>query len=570
MALNHGAGDRPRLGAEVAQDIFHLHITGIVAGAMHGERCEGSEDICSAPMARGISLANKCQLLFGAAVLTILTVALAVPWARVSDIVSESQLEVSRQLAQTWVADGFALKHSEGAPIPMRVVRVTDGEAIAGADPFTQLAVRAFLADLQQEEEFEVSEADGVAVYRYARALRETQWRAIQDSQFVDFSPRAVEPAIDNPLRAVLVIERSSAVAAEQIAANRTAIAISAAVAVLAAVLTFHLILTKLIFSPVRRLRGAAEKVQKGDLAVRSALKTGDELEELSRAFDGMLGQLVGSQAELTRLNQSLDLKVNELAEANVGLFESNRLKSEFLANISHELRTPLNSIIGFAELLDELARNDPAADPKRLRYIGNILTPGRLLLEMINELLDMAKIEAGRFEVVIAPTSIRDLVEGIQGIMRPQALAKQLNLEAEIAADVPPVETDAGKLQQILHNYLSNAIKFSPDGGTVRIAAHLNGARVRIDVIDQGPGVPWDMQESIFEKFRQVDASHTRRHAGTGLGLAICRELAEMLGAKLALNSTPGKGATFSVELPVIHRPSDLPPLLGPTVGGR
>src|SRR6185436_17974551 len=139
--------------------------------------------------------------------------------------------------------------------------------------------------------------------------------------------------------------------------------------------LVFYFILTKLILSPVRRLRHTTEKVQAGDLRMRSQIKTGDEFEQLSEAFNSMLERLEQGQAQLKSMNESLDLKLTELSEANVGLYESNRFKSEFLANVSHELRTPLNSIIGFAELLEEIARSDNDANPKRVRYISNILT---------------------------------------------------------------------------------------------------------------------------------------------------------------------------------------------------
>ena len=241
-------------------------------------------------------------------------------------------------------------------------------------------------------------------------------------------------------------------------------------------------------------------------------------------------------------------------------IFESIRLKSEFLANVSHELRTPLNSIVGFAELLEELARNDTTADPKRLRYIGNILTSGRSLLEMINELLQMAKLEAGRIDLSIGPTDVADLLEGLQAIMRPQASGKRIAIETSVEDGLPSIETDPGKLQQILYNFLSNAIKFSPVDTRVRVHAERmvrqeRSVGVRIWVIDQGPGIPEDMQDTVFEKFRQVDASHTREHSGTGLGLAICKELADRLGGSVGLKSAPGRGAHFFVELPLLFR---------------
>jgi signal transduction histidine kinase len=282
-----------------------------------------------------------------------------------------------------------------------------------------------------------------------------------------------------------------------------------------------------------------------------------------------MLDEIERTSSQLRSMNASLDLKVTELAEANIGLFESNRLKSEFLANVSHELKTPLNSIIGFAELLDELAAEEDSADPKRRRYVSNIIESGRRLLEMISELLQMAKIEAGRVEVAITPVDIQQLLANLAAILRPQAEAKRVTVEVLVAESMDPIETDAGKLQQILFNFMSNAIKFSPEDSAVVLAAESvlrqdASHAVRFRVSDHGPGIPADMQQTIFEKFRQVDASHTRSHGGTGLGLAICRDLAELIGASIDLVSAPGEGSTFSVEVPLTYREKELQPLIG------
>ena len=321
------------------------------------------------------------------------------------------------------------------------------------------------------------------------------------------------------------------------------------------------------VLAPVRQLQDVAERVGRGENAARASLRAGHEVAAFADAFNRMLEANERTQRQLSSVNEALDLKVGELSEANVGLGESNRLKSEFLANVSHELRTPLNSIIGFADLLEEIARGEPAADPKRLRYIGNIQRSGRSLLDMINELLDMAKIEAGRMEVTIAPASVGDLLEGLQAIMRPVAQQKRIDFEQRIAPDLAKAETDAGKLQQILYNFLSNAVKFSPEDGVVIVGADpvlRDGSEaIRISVTDHGPGIPADMQDTIFEKFRQVDATHTRRAGGTGLGLAICRELADLLGCSVGLVSAPGRGSTFWVEVPLVHRPKQLKPLM-------
>ena len=171
----------------------------------------------------------------------------------------------------------------------------------------------------------------------------------------------------------------------------------------------------------------------------------------------------------------------------------------------------------------------------------------------------------------MVEPTSISDLLEGLCAIMRPQAEQKNLSLKVRIPDGLSLVETDPGKLQQILFNFLSNAIRFSPDEATIvistnRVSRQQGAPGVRISITDEGPGVPYDMQDVIFEKFRQVDASHTRAHSGTGLGLAICRDLATLLGATVSLVSEPGHGATFSVEIPSIWQNEDLQPLMDAT----
>src|SRR5277367_3958228 len=248
-----------------------------------------------------------------------------------------------------------------------------------------------------------------------------------------------------------------------------------------------------------------------------------------------MLFNLKQSADQLRAVNKSLDLKLGQLAESNVALYESNRLKSEFLANVSHELRTPLNSILGFADLL----RDQLAAEPKSSRYIQNIVGAGNNLLDLINDLLDLAKIEAGRMEVRSEPLSLSDLLEGLTNLLRPLAEPKALTIEIELEAGMPILQTDPVKLQQVLYNFLSNAIKFSPAGGKIEIVARREGdSHAWVGVTDQGPGIDQAQQGAIFEKFRQIDGSVTRQHSGTGLGLAISRELATLLGGSVGVAS--------------------------------
>jgi signal transduction histidine kinase len=192
-------------------------------------------------------------------------------------------------------------------------------------------------------------------------------------------------------------------------------------------------------------------------------------------------------------------------------------------------------------------------SDSRTGRYVQNILTSGRNLLELINDLLDLAKIEAGRMEVRSEPLSLADLFEGLTSLIRPLIEKQQLTVNAMVAPDVPILLTDGPKLQQVLYNLLSNAIKFSPPQGTIELRAQRVGdEQVRILVIDEGPGIEPDKQDMIFEKFRQIDGSVTRKHGGTGLGLAISRELIGLLGGAIGVESQPGHGATFWVTLPL------------------
>jgi signal transduction histidine kinase len=317
------------------------------------------------------------------------------------------------------------------------------------------------------------------------------------------------------------------------------------------AVLVFYLITQKLILSPVRELTRVAEHVSQGEHSVRSKIATGDEFEELARAFNAMLAHLQTSENELRTINKSLDARLAEVAERNVALFEANKIKSQFLANVSHELRTPLTSIIGFAELLREAASTEGG---RTLRYSENIMSSGRLLLGIINDLLDLAKIEAGKLELHLASVDMTEMARNLVDFMRPLADKKSLQLVADMAADLPVISSDPGRIQQILYNLLSNAVKFTPDGGLVEMVLRKQGEEyISVAVRDTGIGIPPEAIDSVFEKFRQLDDSMTREHSGTGLGLAISRELAIMLGGSISVGSEVGKGSTFTVVLPIV-----------------
>jgi signal transduction histidine kinase len=302
------------------------------------------------------------------------------------------------------------------------------------------------------------------------------------------------------------------------------------------------------IVKPVKHLKEVSDAIAAGELNVRSEIQTGDEFEDLSHAFNRMLRNLVSMQDRLRKVNADLDRKVDELAQANMALYESNRLKSDFLATMSHELRTPLNSILGFSEVLVSSA----GLSDKQQRWARNIQSSGERLLNLINDILDLAKIEAGKMQVRLSEFSAYDVCEGLLAMFRPLAEKKNIELRSQLQQAIPQLRQDVGKLQQILSNLLSNAIKFTPEGGRVLLRAEADPLNIVLTVTDTGVGIAPEEQELVFEKFRQSGNPLTREHAGTGLGLSIVRELSKLLGGEVSLQSELGRGSTFTVRLPL------------------
>jgi signal transduction histidine kinase len=228
---------------------------------------------------------------------------------------------------------------------------------------------------------------------------------------------------------------------------------------------------------------------------------------------------------------------------------EAARLQSEFLANMSHELRTPLNAIIGFADLLHD-GLVGPLGEQQR-EFLCDILTSSRHLLHLINDVLDLAKVESGTLEVVPEVIDLARVIAEVRDLLRGLTSNRRLDLDLDLAADLGCVTVDPAKLRQILYNYVSNAVKFTPDGGHVAIRAALLGDAFRIEVEDTGIGIASEDQRYLFMPFRQLDASATKRYQGTGLGLALAKRLAEAHGGKVGVQSARGVGSTFWVELP-------------------
>jgi PAS domain S-box-containing protein len=249
-------------------------------------------------------------------------------------------------------------------------------------------------------------------------------------------------------------------------------------------------------------------------------------------------------------LEEQLRRRNEELQAQNRRVQEANRLKSEFLANMSHELRTPLNSIIGFAELMHDGKVGSVSAEHKE--YLGDILTSARHLHDLINDVLDLAKIESGTLEVRPEPVDPARLVVEMRDLLRALAARKRIRVQTQIDAGVGRVVVDAAKFKQVLYNYLSNALKFTPDEGRVTVRVGPDGAgHFRVEVEDTGIGIRAEDFGKLFVEFQQLDAGAGKKYPGTGLGLALTKRLVEAQGGRVGVRSTPGQGSVFFAVLP-------------------
>jgi signal transduction histidine kinase len=302
--------------------------------------------------------------------------------------------------------------------------------------------------------------------------------------------------------------------------------------------------------NPIRTLSVAASRIGSGALDQRIEVRTGDELEELAETFNRMAVQLRQSYGSL---EQQVAQRTRELGEAFTQLESASQHKSEFLANMSHELRTPLNAIIGFSEVL--LERMFGEINAKQKEYLQDILSSGRHLLSLINDILDISKVEAGRMELEPGPIDLRFVLQNTVSLIRERATRLGISVAMELDQSVGAIEADERRVKQILFNLLSNALKFTPAGGRVTLTAARIDDAVQISVRDTGIGIRGEDQDRIFEEFQQ--AGPGKAVEGTGLGLALAKRFVEMHGGRIWLESVVGSGSAFMFTLP-LHQPAE------------
>jgi signal transduction histidine kinase len=302
------------------------------------------------------------------------------------------------------------------------------------------------------------------------------------------------------------------------------------------------------IMGPLRLLGQGVERIGKGDLTYRVKLETADEIEALAQEFNKMAAAL---QEAYGGLEEKVAARTRELALANQKLDEASRHKSMFLASMSHELRTPLNAIIGFSEVF--LDPSLKVTEQQRKQFLTDIFNSGKHLLKLVNEVLDLSKVEAGRMDLHIQAASLQETLDAAQRTMRPLAAKKNIDMRVAVGAEIAPLPMDVARIRQVLLNLLGNAIKITPDGGSVWVRANRENGQARIEVGDTGPGVPKEDCQRIFLEFQRLgNQGNGHKPEGTGLGLALARKFVELHGGKLWVESELGNGSRFIFTLPI------------------
>lgn len=327
------------------------------------------------------------------------------------------------------------------------------------------------------------------------------------------------------------------------------------------------------IFHPVISLKRYSERLASGDFSVidegHAYKYVISELSDMNESFFKMAGnlkamydslelkveertkELEDANFKLQALNKEVEQRRAEAEVAKAQAEAANRAKSDFLANMSHELRTPLNSILGFSELLMSGITGD--LTPEQKEQVGYISSSGKHLLNLIDDILDLSKVEAGKQELELSAVSIKDVLSSSIIMLREKAMKHNIKLSLEIGPDADiEIEADERKLKQIVFNLLSNAVKFTPDGGSVFVRAKRDGDFMKFSVLDTGIGIKQEEMAILFQPFHQLESAYTKKYEGTGLGLALTKRLVELHGGRIWAESEFGKGSVFTFVIPI------------------
>jgi signal transduction histidine kinase len=299
----------------------------------------------------------------------------------------------------------------------------------------------------------------------------------------------------------------------------------------------------------IDRLRIGLQHVAAGDLDYQVEINSSDEIGSLQRSFTDMESRLKQTIEEKDKFAGRLQQLAEEMRSLRDDAIRANKHKSEFLASMSHELRTPLNAIIGFSEVLKEKMFGE--LNEKQTEYAEDIHSSGHHLLSLINDILDLSKIEAGHMELNLTEFDIPSAIGDALTLIRERAGRHAITVESHIDESLGELVADERKFKQILLNLLSNATKFTPDGGKISVWAIRDGDSVRVSVKDTGIGISREDQDKIFNEFQQVGNPEEQAQEGTGLGLALTQTFVEMHGGSISVESEPGKGSTFTFNLP-------------------
>lgn len=514
-----------------------------------------------------LSLAKKCRLTFGTAVVFTLTIALLLPYIWMGQLIKKNLLDTGRARSQALLDRHFQPKDADETSLEpldntgqvmdvndpdMQWIRFTKGDENKSAyDELTEETrqlIESLKDDQARNDNILLTKKDGILQSNYVRIFRATD-----NCISCHYTQGSASPfSLNEPIGTVLIRYRGiGSEISKTIFMNRVWVIVAGLIGGTGAIVAFYWITQRVILRPIRQLRALVNNVAEGNLDVRSSINTRDEYEKLANAFNNMLDGLQATQEKLRLANKQLDAKIGELSERNIELFKANKVKGEFLANISHEFRTPLNAILGFAQVLRE--KPQMLKREKAQKYAENIISSGNSLLNMINDLLDLAKTQAGKMELHIEKTSVPQLCKALVSSFSLLTKEKKIKVKLLVDSDIPILSTDTGKVRQILYNFLSNAVKFTSPKGRIEIQVKMtNEKTIRIAVSDTGCGIAESDKKKIFEKFRQVDGSITRESTGTGLGLTISTELAAMLAGSIGMQSELGKGSTFWLDIPV------------------